>query len=170
MADEQDSNGKKKEFQIINPPQTLSAKVEVGGPGAVDMAVLERAEQVIADLATEYLDWVQEDLENIQEAMGKLKTDGDQAETHLERIFSISHDIKGQGGSFGYDLMTIVGDDLCRFVEKMTEPDTAMLDVIQVHIDTMKLIIKNNMKGDGGGEGVRLLKGLDMVAAKVTPA
>jgi len=44
--------------QVIHAPNTLSAKVTRGGPGAVDLTVLEKAEQVIAEMSGEYLDWV----------------------------------------------------------------------------------------------------------------
>ncbi len=36
------------EVQVIKPPSTLKAKVGTGGPGAVDLETLERAEAVIA--------------------------------------------------------------------------------------------------------------------------
>jgi hypothetical protein len=155
------------EVRVFNPPQTLAAKVEIGGPGAVDMATLERAEQVISDMAGDYINWVQEDLRLIQEAMDEVKSSGGESEGAMSRVFAISHDIKGQGGSFGYDLMTMVGDDLCRIIDHSKKADTSVLDVMQVHIDTMKLIIKSEMKGDGGAEGVKLLKGLELVASKV---
>lgn len=50
--------------KLIRPPQTLNLKVTVGGEGAVDAAVLEPAEQVIADLADSYVDWAAEDIGN----------------------------------------------------------------------------------------------------------
>ena len=37
--------------KVIKPPNTLSKKVTIGGPGVVDAAALERAETVISDLA-----------------------------------------------------------------------------------------------------------------------
>ena len=33
-----------------------------------------------------------------------------------EQVFQIAHDIKGQGGSFGYDLMTLIANELCRLI------------------------------------------------------
>ena len=56
------------EMEIIKPPNVLKSKVREGGPGAVDLATLERAENVIAAMADSYLEWVQEDLQRIDEA------------------------------------------------------------------------------------------------------
>lgn len=154
--------------EVIKPPHPLRGKVKVGGPGAVDMAALERAEQVIASMGPSYLEWVREDLANIGAAFDALKAGrGDQAAA-LDRVFQISHDMKGQGGSFGYNLITTVGNGLCRLLERLGgKADAAAIDVIKLHIDTMKLVIAESLTGDGGPKGERLLKGLELVVGKV---
>ncbi|MBM3565487.1 MAG: Hpt domain-containing protein, partial [Alphaproteobacteria bacterium] len=110
------------EPEIINPPNSLKTKVKTGGPGAVNLAALERAEQVIANLSDSYLDWVQEDLKKIAAAYDELKTSGGSDKKVLDSIFRLAHDMKGQGGSFGFNLMTSVGNELCRMIEKMPQP------------------------------------------------
>ncbi|NQV46786.1 MAG: phosphorelay protein [Rhodospirillaceae bacterium] len=159
-----DDNG----VRVIKAPDTLSRKVIKGGPGAVDPAALERAEAVIAGMADSYLDWVEEDLVKIQGACDELKANKDKPKAFLDKVFGIAHDMKGQGGSFNYDLMTILGNDLCRFIESiddMTDPD---LEVIVLYIDTMKIVISQRMSGDGGEEGRKILSGLDLVFKKLT--
>lgn len=153
--------------KIITPPNTLKNKVTVGGPGAVDLEALERAEAVIAQLSDNYLEWVQEDLDNIQKAFDDLRKTMNDPKPVLERIFQISHDIKGQGGSFGYQLMTAVGNELCRFVEKLEAVRPWHVEAIKAHIDTMKLVIGKRMTGDGGAAGGALLDGLHMIVEKL---
>ena len=154
--------------QLITPPNTLKDKVGTGGPGAVDLDVLERAEQVIADLAGNYLEWVEEDLVKIQKALEDLKAAGGDHKAELDRVFQIAHDMKGQGGSFGYQLMTVVGNQLCRFIEPLETVGPGEIEVIKLHIDTMSLIIAQRMEGDGGKAGEALLAGLEKVAAKIS--
>lgn len=158
--------------QVINPPPTLNAKVSIGGPGAVDKATLERAEAVIADLSGDYLEWAQEDLRQIQVAIDSidLNSDAEELQKVLDRIFAISHDIKGQGGSFGYDLMTTIGTDLCRFAETIDTLKTSDVEVIGLHVDTMKRVIADEIKGDGGKKGEVVLSGLAAVVEKVAGA
>ena len=158
--------------QVINPPPTLNAKVSIGGPGAVNQAALARAEAVIADLSGDYLEWVQEDLKQIQVAIDCIDMNGDEKERKkiLDRIFAISHDIKGQGGSFGYDLMTIIGNDLCRFSETIETLKQSDVEVIRLHVDTMKLVIADDIQGDGGKKGEMVLSGLAAVVEKVAGA
>ncbi len=153
---------------VIKPPDTLSAKVTKGGPGAVDLAAIERAESVIANMADSYLDWVEEDLVKIAKAQEELKANRDDAVNRLDKIFQIAHDMKGQGGSFGYDLMTILGNDLCRFIEEKDSVSDVDIEVIDLYISTMQIVISKRMSGDGGAEGAKVLTGLAAVVEKIT--
>lgn len=153
--------------RLIKAPTTLNKKVTIGGPGAVDAAALERAEQVITKLAVNYLDWAREDLAKLQSALVKLKSgEGDMSE-NLDAVFQLSHDIKGQGGSFEYNLMTIIGNQLCRYIEHLGGEATApQIEVIEIHVNALHAVIKQKLKGDGGPVGDQLLSGLEMVFEK----
>ncbi|MGB0671252.1 MAG: Hpt domain-containing protein [Rhodospirillales bacterium] len=154
--------------EIIRPPNTLKAKVREGGPGAVDMDTLAKAENVIASLSDNYLEWVQEDLVRLSKAVEGLKAAPSDSEA-LDKVFQVAHDMKGQGGSFGYDLITIIGNSLCRFIEGLEGKGVSggQLEVINIHLQTMKIVIANRMKGDGGSEGIKVLKGIELVVSKV---
>lgn len=122
----------------------------------------------IEDMQDDYLVWVKDDLASLQGAYEKALKSGDAREQHQEELYDFAHDVKGQGSSFGYPLMTAVANQLCAFMEgiegKMSD---VQLDVVKVHIDTMKLVVTQQMSGDGGTAGEQLLKGLDAVIAKV---
>ena len=151
----------------------LKDKVSLGGINAVDPAAIARAEQAIADLADNYLEWAQHDLTKIQTLFADLGNDrNEKRESDLKKIFSIGHDMKGQGGSFGFDLVTSVGNHLCRLLERFdgTVKPATENEAIRIHIDAMTLIIHNNMKGDGGPQGEAMLKGIQQMVAKLVPA
>ncbi|TCS62099.1 phosphorelay protein [Varunaivibrio sulfuroxidans] len=152
--------------QIINPPNTLQGKISKGGAGAVDLAALERAEQVIANLAGDYLLWAEDDLVRLEKVFGDLKANPGGSKDKIHEIFQISHDMKGQGGSFNYPLMTAVGDRLCRLVEKWEKAGKKEIEMIGLHVNAMKLIISQRMEGDGGPEGQKLLNGLTLMVNK----
>lgn len=154
--------------QLIHPPNPLKSKVGVGGPGAVTAEALERAETVIADLGGDYLKWVEEDLKKLQAALETLKTAKGDNGAEVDAIFQIVHDIKGQGGSFGYQMMTEIGHHLCRFLESLESANPAAIGVIGLHVDALRLVISERMKGDGGAAGNSLFKGLELVVAKVS--
>jgi hypothetical protein len=157
------------ELEIINPPNLLKSKVKAGGPGAVDADTLNRAEAAIADMADQYLEWVVQDLDRIGTAFDNLKSASEEnVPAKLEVIFQVSHDIKGQGGSFGYDMMTSVGNQLCRIIENSEPTNPKLVEAISVHIETMKLVIAQRIKGSGGSVGEQMLRGLEQIFKKTT--
>ena len=119
-------------------------------------------------MSSTYLEWVQEDLANLSTAFEDLKAGpADKDKENLERIFGIAHDMKGQGGSFNYGLVTTVGNLLCRFVEKLEHPAPGDLKIIHLHVDGLRLVIANRMSGDGGEAGQNLVRGLMAVTEKL---
>lgn len=158
------------EMEIITPPNTLRSKVRKGGPGAVDPAVLERAEKVIASMADSYLEWVQEDLGRLQGAYDRLFAAKDTAgrQQALSEVFQVAHDMKGQGGSFGYDLITAIGNELCRMIERVDEPGPAVIEAVKVHVDSIRLVIQERISGDGGDQGRAMLAGIQRVCDRVS--
>ena len=153
---------------LITPPNRLQHKVITGGPNAIDPDVLEKAEQVIAGMAGDYIHWAREDIEKLSGVFDTLAADP--SEENLDSVFQIAHDMKGQGGSFGYDLVTAIGHELCRFIEKVEEGGVigpAQVGAVKVHIDAIRRVINDDMKGDGGQQGAQLLTGLQMVRQKL---
>lgn len=156
------------EPEYIYPPNNLKSKITVDS-STVDIVAMNQAEMAITDMAEDYLGWVKDDLAKLQGAYDKAVKEPDKAAEAKEEMYGFAHDIKGQGGSFGYPLMTAVGNHLCKFMEGVEGTlNAAQLQVVKVHIDTLQVIILERMEGDGGKAGARLLKGLDMVVEKVT--
>ncbi|MEO5374668.1 MAG: Hpt domain-containing protein [Alphaproteobacteria bacterium] len=155
-----------KDAEFIVPPNRIKSKVTYNDSG-VDMAALARAEQVIANLQGNYLQWVEDDLTNLQAAYEKARAEPDNRKRHLDEVFRIAHDVKGQGGSFGYHLMTIIANQLCRTIEKYDATRDDVLEVVKLHIHALRLVISQRMEGDGGAAGASLVKGLEAVISKV---
>jgi len=156
--------------EIIQVPNVLKSKVSYG-PDGVDVEALERAEAVIANLRSSYLVWAQEDLVKIHALYEQaLALPVDARGPSIKAVFGIAHDIKGQGGSFGYQLMTILGNQLCRFAESRPLFGDAELDIIRLHIAAMRTVIGDQIEGEGGALGEDLLRGLQAVIAKLDKA
>ncbi len=147
----------------------LKNKVTVTS-GGINMNQIEKAEQIIANMSDSYIDWAMEDVGKLQSAYVQLIQDIDNYEANLKNIFEIGHDMKGQGGSFGYDLVTEVGNYLCRFIERIkAKPTPKILDVIKLHIDAIRIVLIGKIKGDGGAKGGKILEGLEATLQKYTP-
>ncbi len=159
MADEDQS-------ELINLPNMLQAKVTIGGPGAVSPEVLEQAESMIANMTGNYLEWVKGDLVVLRGAFEALKTSPGNAKEKLDDMFRIVHDMRGQGGSFGYKLITIIGNQLCYLISGLDDAGPSEIEAIGLHVEAMDLVIARNMQGDGGPDAEQMLKGLEKVGSK----
>ncbi|MEK9722435.1 MAG: Hpt domain-containing protein [Rhodospirillaceae bacterium] len=133
----------------------------------MDASTLDRAEQAIAGMADQYLDWVQEDLKRIEQAFAVLAAASGDRKVEVDGVFQVAHDMKGQGGSFGYDLITAIGNQLCWLIEKLEHIGDSEVNAIRVHIDAMKLVVSQRMKGHGGKAGDQILMGLEKVMEKL---
>ncbi|WP_282604889.1 Hpt domain-containing protein [Pelagibius sp. Alg239-R121] len=65
----------------------------------------------------------------------------------------IAHDIKGQGGSFGYPLITEVGDSLSTLLKHERMQSEAGLKLLAAHITALATILDKAIQGDGGNLG-----------------
>jgi|SRR5687767_13150884 len=83
------------------------------------------------------------------------------------QLYTLSHDLKGLGGSFNYDLVTTVGESLCGLIKSKTlSQDQALQRRVSAHIAALKAIIQFELKGDGGDDGKELLAMLDLASAR----
>lgn len=155
---------------IIEVPNLLRDKVSYG-PDGMDQKALERLDaSIVNDLKAEYVDWAQRDLAKLQDAFDQALAvgPGEQRRAAMQALFAVAHEIKGQGGSFHYDLMTTIGNQLSQFVEHRESFDEAEMNVVRVHIDALRMVIAQHLEGDGGAAGKALVRGLQLIIAKVS--
>lgn len=153
--------------QFVEPDERLSEKVTEGGPGAVDAATLDRAEQVVTEMADSYIDAARDSIERLTAAYEELRKSGAPTTERYSAVFQVAHEIKGQAGTFSFDLMTAIANQLCQFIEGMDDSgDEKTVEVIGLHINTLQLILAQNLKGDGGEAGQALISGLQQVVEK----
>lgn len=126
---------------------------------------IARAEAVIAGLAGEYLVAAEADLAQLKAASVRLASDPAGRVSHLDRLFQISHDMKGQGATFGYPLVTAIGNRLCRFIEKRRESlDNAGVAVVLRHVEALERVIGERMKEPAMPAAEALLESLERAA------
>ena len=127
--------------EMINPPNGL-AKAKVGsGKGEPDFAAIERAEAAIEKAGEDYDRWALEDLNAMETALAEVRSNPEGCQAQIREIFKRALDMKGQGGSFGYQLITLIGNSLKSFTESMDAIGKREIDIIAAHIGAMKTVI-----------------------------
>jgi hypothetical protein len=152
--------------EIYDNSSHLRDKVTYGTDG-VDDDMLARAEAAIAALHDDYLTWAAQDIERIERLCTEAMALPEQERGHaLRELFVAVHGMKGQGGSFGYPLITAIADSFSRFVEGRGGWGHREMEVITVHIAAIQMVIGEHLAGDGGAAGEQLLNGLHQVLEK----
>ena len=124
--------------------------------GALDE--YSKAMAVLDDLAKDYVVWVQQDLKNLEDVYSQAcNASGDDRDKIVRQtLFRIAHDMKGQGATFGYDLITDIGNHLCRYIERQEKFEAPEMDAIKVHVESLRQIIDQKLIADGGQVGQEL--------------
>ena len=156
--------------KYITPPNNLRKKqIAAGVALTIDPSLIGAAETKIGSMKGEYLSWVGGDLDKLAAACDLAVKDKDNRAKHVEDLYNKAVEIKGQGGSFGFPLMTTVGSQLCRFIEiQGNNLDDPKMDIVKLHVETLRLVIQQKMEGEGGAMGQKLLTGLSLAIKKVT--
>jgi hypothetical protein len=154
--------------RIFKPRNKLKAKVTSGQQplapgeeGGFSKAALEKAEAELADAAARYAEWSRATLDELMEFYREASTGaGDVRQQAVRKISHIAHELRGQGGTFGYPLVTSFASSLFRFTENDSAISDERLMVIKAHCDAIRVVLLQNITGDGGEIGQALVKAL----------
>lgn len=156
--------------EIIQRPNKLREKVggtADGKPGRIDPAAIMRASAHVARLSDAHEAQTKLDLTELTETYRLALAEPQSRPVHLKRIVKISDGILTLGKTFGYDLLSEFAHALNRFLIPLSEPNAAQMQVVGLHIDAMQVLVRENIKGDGGAVGQALNSSLSMARAKV---
>lgn len=141
-------------------------------PGGMTMDEMTvRAGGVIARAVEQFVFSMEDEIGRI----AKMSSALDGVEIPKERfdaVYGCAHDIKGQGGTFGYPLLTEIAGSLCKLIETLLSMDAARnltplrKTAVDMHVRALQLVHANRLTGQGGDAGRKLIDGLRAVVAK----
>ena len=131
---------------------------------------VRKAENAVAALAESFLEWIGDDISRARTALDAAGARAGDNPDELRAIFEVMHNVKGQGGSFGYGLLTDIAGSLCDYIRQGGgAADEKQLKVIAAHFIALDFVLEKNIQGDGGDIGVQLKAKLDKLIANVPP-
>ena len=128
--------------------------------------VLTNAEQALKREADGFLDWAKGYLDKLSRQVVEAKQVSGERGPQFEEINLIAHELRGQGGTFGYPLITVFGKSLYEVTKPPCRQDDAALEIVKAHIDTMRAVLRDKVEGDGGEIGQMLFKALKLAINK----
>ena len=136
-----------------------TAAVPSQNNSVINADTFKRAEEAVSKLSEQYRDWALSDIETLRGCVASL-TDDAQRDEAVAKIRSIAHDMRGQGSTFGYPLITQVAQSISRTLKSSPDTDGLVSD-LTAHIDAVEAIIEKEATGDGGDKGRDILQSLE---------
>lgn len=117
--------------------------------------VEQQAAAVISELSEKYPAWAMADVLNLKRLFNDAHSIAGDARAKLikDELYRVSHDIKGQGSTFGYPLMTDVAASLCAYIKSHEAFEHNDMQIIKQHVDILGMILSEKLAGAGGPKG-----------------
>ena len=122
----------------------------------------QQAMDIITDMSKQYVDWTQADITKLKNALKMAQTlTGKDLDAFIRSdLYPTLHDIKGQGTTFGYPLMTALGTHACAIVKENQNLTATHLAQIAQDISDMHLVLEHQLTGSGGTIGEKITERL----------
>lgn len=115
----------------------------------------------------DFRDWTTDFIKQIETALTACRaTETADRRKPFNRINFLAHEMRGQGGTFGYPLVSEVSRSLFDLTLHNLDRSDACCDLIGEHVRIIKAVIREKIKGDGGMVGREMLTELQRANGK----
>ncbi len=151
------------DHSVIVPPHMLKKVVtHAQGSGQIDMSAVDRAEAALAELKSEFGDWMNAECQRIDAARRAMHANGVSRAT-VDALFLPAHDIKGGATTLGYPLAERIATSLCRLLRHMPEPVRIPTGLIDHHVDAIRAVVREDVQNAHNPYGLELAERLSIM-------
>lgn len=149
-----------------------SLKDKTGGAGAgneipeLPAGVLEQAEESLERAVLDFTDWATEYLKNLSKLCDDAMQNESKRVLQFSEINGLAHELRGQGGTFGYPLISIFGKSLFDSTREGCPLTENQVEIVKAHIDAMRAVIREKISGDGGDVGKEIVESLQQAISR----
>jgi hypothetical protein len=107
------------------------------------------------------------DLVTMSELMDAMASASGGIEEQSKRFYNISHNMKGQAGTFGFTLLSDIAARLCHYMRQQrsgVQPEH--VPVLRAHHAALKFVFSKRIEGDGGAAGRTILAKVDALGGR----
>jgi HPt (histidine-containing phosphotransfer) domain-containing protein len=135
------------DHEIISPENKLRKMVTVKPTLAGDVDPVARAEKALADLSAEFSTWMASECERLDKARRAVAAAGFTAASK-ETLFHAAHDIKGEAATFGFPMVAVAAESLCRLIEHTPDATRIPVKLVDQHVDAVRAIYREYAHSD----------------------
>lgn len=133
----------------------------------INSDMIKRAEKAVEELASQYSGWAAEDIVKLRGFLADAESDAATLDARLHDIHRIAHDMRGQGSTFGFPLITRIAGLLCTYLKMPDEGDIA-INMVRAHVDALEKVIEHKATDEASAAAVEILSTLKSAADKLS--
>lgn len=151
------------DHSVIVPPHRLKNVIKhTREDGHIDMTVVKRAEDALAELKGEFGVWMNAECDRLEGARRMIHANGINRIT-LDALFLPAHDIKGGASTLGFPLAERIATSLCRLITHA--PDTIRIQrkMIDHHVDAIRAVVREDVQDPLNPYGMEIAERLSIM-------
>ena len=150
-------------------PNGLKERAGGGGRGVrgeLPLGLLAEAEEQLERAALGFTEWAADYLGQLSRLCDDALAETGPRDKQFTEINLLAHELRGQGGTFGYPLITIFGKMLYDCSMEGCAKGDSEVEIVKAHVDAMRAVLREKVSGDGGDVGRALLESLKQAIAR----
>ncbi len=131
----------------------LQAKV---GSGEIDEKRIIKSQAIIESDKTDFAPMAEEYLTRLEAALAQIPENPAHVKREIQPVIVEIMQIKANAAMFNYHLVGALAGIVLNFLENLQTWDKDAFTIVDAHVKTLRIIVRSNMKGDGGAYGTQL--------------
>ncbi len=120
---------------------------------------------ISADMVEVFRTAATEQIATLERVMREIGAAPEQWEARKAEAHDIAHNLKGQGASFGYPLITSIAQSLLNLLRGQEKSDPRAIKIAAAHVNALRTILDKDIQGSAGPRGEALVKRLGELTA-----
>ncbi len=146
-------------YGMIIPPNNLKKKVKITiVKDGEETEAIDNAELAMDAMSDKFKQWLGDEVEKFDQCRKNMVKERN--ETHMAALHVVAHDVKGQAETMGFPLITLVSASLCKLIEVWENPKKFPLDQLNSHVDTIKIMLAQDIRSKDHKLGKKLTDSL----------
>jgi chemotaxis protein histidine kinase CheA len=134
--------------KIMQPPTKLANKVKRGG--AIDPArAIKNADAIVTTVAKEFAAGLKDEFAELEQLFASYKQTNDADD--LDALFRRIHNLRGQGTTLGFPLISRIGSSFCRYIIERNQSVPVRPGIIDQHLAALRCVYQQGID-DAGDE------------------
>jgi hypothetical protein len=125
----------------------------------INADTIRRAEEAVSKLASQYREWVRGDLTKLRDTLVAAKAGGAARDAAYEQVRHVAHDLRGQGSTFGYPLVTRIAQSISHTLKGRAADADNDAD-LAAHVEAIAAVIEQDISDEGSDPAAHIIETL----------